>query len=92
MPFEPSKLEGEAPKEPHLAVFMEDGWVALPKGARFLIVRDPKRVDRIIPVFLAKVDQKQLVFRCNCGQHNCTRVLRYQLKAEGHHPTQYAKE
>lgn len=73
---------------PHLAVMTgPEEWTGLPKGARFLIVPDPKRADRIIPAFLADVRRDALVFRCNCGHPKCTRVLSYKLRVAGHHPT-----
>ncbi len=81
-------LAGEVPKEAHLAVMLSlDGFTPLPIGAKFLIVQDPARADRTIPVFLARVTKDLLVFRCNCGQGNCTRVLSYKLRVAGRHPT-----
>ena len=86
MPLVKSLLETGGPQEPHLALQMEDGWVGLPPGARFLIVTQPGRADRAIPVFLAKVTRDTIHFRCNCGQPECTRVLVYKVTARGYHP------
>ena len=87
MPFQKPAFEGEAPKTAHLALMVgPTEALAIPPGAKLFIVTDPERADRIIPVYLAKVTRRELVFRCNCSNPKCTRVLKYQLKVEGFHP------
>lgn len=84
MPFQDS---GKAPKQPHLGVMVQGGeCLALPPGAQMLIVEDPTDDHQITPVILVKVSLRQIVFRCACHKPNCTRVLKYQLRAEGIHP------
>lgn len=58
----------------------------LPPGAQLILVPDPERLDRATPVFLAKLTREKLVFRCNCGNPRCTRVLEYTLAVKGEHP------
>lgn len=87
MPIQKPTFDGETPQEPHLAVMVSEV-EALPiiPGMKLFLVFDPHRVDRVVPVYLAKFNRQNMVFRCNCGNPKCTRVLKYQLKVEGHHP------
>lgn len=88
MPIVKSELIGEAPKGAHLAVVTgaDGSAMAIPVGALMYVVLDPTRPDRVWPMELVKVTEKGLRFRCPCRKPNCTRVLRYSLTAEGHHP------
>lgn len=79
MPFEPSHLEGAAPGAPHLAVYTDEtgAVLAIPPGARMLLVEDPRRMDSIHPLVLKKVSRRALVFLCGCGR--CNREYTFRL-------------
>lgn len=77
------------PKDPCLVLLTGKGaGTILPIGANFIIIADPEKADRQIPVVLVKVTRDVLAFRCNCGEPSCTRVMEYRLKVKGHHPSQ----
>ncbi len=90
MGFQPHKV-GDEPTGPFLGVVTKSdggGMRAnmIDLGALMLICSNPKEADRLIPVQLKDVTNRSIVFRCACGQPHCSRVLRYTVKAEGHHP------
>lgn len=64
MPFMPTdKADGTtAPSQPHLAMFTEDGWVAIPEGAKVWLIEDAKVPTKIFPMLLLKVRHDKLVF------------------------------
>lgn len=81
------ELKGAVPEEGHLAVITGPGQgMAIRKGQPMLIVDDPKNVSRVVPVLLLSVTRDKIVFRCACGNRECTRVMEYHLTAKGTHP------
>lgn len=83
------RLEGRKPKGNHLALLTDattGSAIAIPVGATMFLITNPDHVDGVIPMFLVKVDKRQIVFRCACGNPTCTRVLKYKLIVEGRHP------
>ena len=78
MPFEPSHLEGPAPGVPHLAVYTDTSGavMAIPPGARMLIIEDPQKMDSVFPLVLKRVSRRAIVFLCGCGRCNREYVFR----------------
>lgn len=84
--------EVAAPKEPHLAVLIDDGTgpalVALPKGTMLCIVTDPSKIDGIIPLALAGVDKKHLDFMAYTRNRKSTRAVRFKADWQGVYASQ----
>ena len=87
MPEVRNQLEGDAPTQPHLALwFGDDGsWMAIPPGATIAIIEDPERSDKIFPMVLAKVSLKKIIFVCRCGDPGCNVNYAYSVSKTGHH-------
>lgn len=79
MPFKPADIQGDVPAAAHLAVYTDNSGnvLAIPSGARMLLIEDPQRMDRIFPLILKRVNRKSIVFQCGCGK--CTREYVYKL-------------
>ena len=60
--------------------------IRIPPGATMFVITNPRRVDGVIPLLLAKVTEKALYFRCGCRRPNCTRVITYAASKRGQHP------
>lgn len=91
MPIVKHAWEGEAPKEPHLALItgVNEG-MAIPVGAVICIVENPSKLaGGVIPLILERVSKTRLSFRCACGNKQCTRDVRFEAKWRGHHPARY---
>lgn len=65
MPIERRDTEGKAPKEPHLALLMDESGMRLsiPPGASLWIVEDPSDEKKVFPLLLSKVSHKALCFQ-----------------------------
>lgn len=62
MPYKPDGESVEGPRGPHLALFTDDGWIAIPEGATLWIIEDGTRADKIYPLQLVKVGATKLGF------------------------------
>lgn len=90
MPHEDTPLLGAAaPKRPHLGLVIGEAaapeTLAIPPGANMAIIIDPSKPDGVVPLVLIDVSIKSLVFRCGCGQADCTRVVTFKAKWTGFH-------
>ncbi len=87
MPFvEDSSQLGSPPKEPHLAIETDTGlFTAIPPGGHIALVEDPNRYDGIFKLILLSVHHNKLVFRCGCGQAECSRVVTFKGTWKGRH-------
>lgn len=79
--------EVKAPKEPHLAVLIDDGtgpaMVALQVGTMIAIVTDPTKVDGVIPLVLAKVTKEHVDFFAYTRNRASTRAVRFKADWQG---------
>ncbi len=81
MPFLPSKLQGDVPDKPHLALRMPHGEaLPIPVGATLIVVHDPTRANEVEYLILSKVTKKAWEFKCACNP-KCT-VFRRMLVTE----------
>lgn len=78
---------------PHLGLMMGDGSVMrIPRGATLLVIEDPTRLDKVLPLILTKVSMKAIDFTCACGNPDCTRKLRYRAERAGYHPSMHQRK
>lgn len=87
MPVVPQHGTQEVPTDCPIG-FVADGGVLklLPIGTMFVHVPDPNDKSTWSPMVLIKSSYKRMVFRCACGQKECTRMMEYPLVASGKHP------
>lgn len=85
MAFVPSRLQGDVPKDGHLAIRMgKDEAMPVPVGAGILAVYDPTRPDKIEGFLLAKVTPEKWVLRCTCNA-KCKHVVTLRRTGSGSH-------
>jgi len=60
--------------------------IRIPKGATMFVITNPKHVDGVLPLILAKVTAKALYFVCGCRRAGCTRTITYAATRKGQHP------
>lgn len=92
MGFELKQAPGEKPPDkPHFVLRVgehgEEG-IAIPPGASLNIIEDAHDRMKWFPLILRSVTIKRIVFKCGCGQRECTREYVYHASKSGHHPTQ----
>lgn len=65
MPIQKRDTEGEKPRDPHLALLMDESGMrlAIPPGASLWIVEDPSDETKVFPLTLSKVSHKALTFQ-----------------------------
>jgi hypothetical protein len=87
MAVKPLSGTGSVPKDCPLG-FVADGGVLklLPIGTMFVHVPDHEDKSTWSPMVLIKSSYKRMIFRCACGQQECTRMMEYPLVASGEHP------
>lgn len=87
MPIVKSNIEGDAPSEPHLALYTDESGLAtaIPPGATLFLVEDPSRADKVFPMILLSVSKKALLFACACGDASCTRKYKFVNNVSGMH-------
>ncbi len=83
--FRDPVMDGDIPREPHLGILTgDDGRVtAIPIGATVYIILDPTKADHVIPLILAKVSRRELVFIAWSGDPNNQRTVRFKAKWDG---------
>ena len=83
---ETQNLAENDPKGAHLALVTGAGTaIAIPLGA--VLVIEPRDGGQPVPVALASVTRRGLRFKCPCGQKECTRWAKADLKWSGQHPS-----
>lgn len=80
---------GEPPKDPHLGILTDESGeaTAIPPGALMYIIENPAKPDGVIPLILMKVSRKRLTFKCGCNKPDCTRMVKFEGKWTGFHPS-----
>ena len=87
MKIEYGKLpESIRPGEAHLGLLVGDGEVlAIPRGARMMLIIDPTRADGIIPLVLSKVTKKFIEFFSVSSNPKNSRRVRFVAQWSGQH-------
>lgn len=87
MAVKPLSGTTEVPKDCPLGIVADGGVLKLlPIGTMLVHVADPEDKSTWSPMVLIKSSYKRMIFRCACGQKECTRIMEYPLVASGTHP------
>lgn len=94
MPIERNLEDGEPPKDksgkivPHIGIQtdMSGQLKGIGPGMPFVIIEDPRVLEKIFPTTIVSVDHKKIVLKCRCQNPECNLVYTFKAKMTGRHP------